>query len=468
MPIKKDSVIECVIESLAYGGRGVGRVDGMAVFVAGGLPGDTVKARIIRAKKRFAEAVLEEIVTPSDRRVEPACPHFGVCGGCTMQDLAYAEQVAQKADQVQSALSRIGGAEAFVMDDPAPSPAPYRYRNKMEFAFEGQGGVVHLGLRAMPEAGERLGKVLDLGECHLCAVRDLDITHFVRDFCRESKVAAYHPPTGSGFWRHLVLRHTSIGQVQAHLITTADERKYNLPEALGEALMERFPEIVSYVHSVRLKRSTIAYGEKIVFRLGHKFVEERLPKGDGHVRYHLAPNTFFQTNTGGAAELFGTIAEFAGLTGAETVLDLYCGAGAIGLYLADEAGQVIGYEVSEEAVGKAWASAKLNRMNNCEFHALSLDKGIDGVEDLPTPDVIVVDPPRSGMQEKTVESVLRLAPPRIVAVSCDPSTLARDVKRLSAGYTLKRVRAVDMFPHTHHVEVVALLMKKEMPSKELF
>ncbi|QGY40130.1 23S rRNA (uracil(1939)-C(5))-methyltransferase RlmD [Pseudodesulfovibrio cashew] len=460
MPLEKDSTIQCEIESLAYGGRGVARVDGMAVFVAGGLPGDVVRARVVKAKKRFAEAVTEEVVTPSPKRVEPACPHFGVCGGCAVQDLEYAEQLAQKNGQVENALRRIGGVETPVMDAPVASPAIYRYRNKMEFAFEGRDGELFLGLRANPEPGERIGQVLDLTECHLCAVRDMEMVHFVRDFCRESNVAAYHPPTDTGFWRHLVLRHTSIGQVQVHLITTADERKYNLPEELGEALIDRFPEIMSFVHSLRTKRSTVAYGEQAIFRLGHKFVEERLPKGESMVRYHLAPNTFFQTNTGGAAELFATVAEYAALTGHETVLDLYCGAGAIGIYLADQAGQVIGYEINEEAIGKAWASAKLNRINNCEFHALSLESGIEGVDDLPTPDVVVIDPPRSGIQEKTAESLLRLAPPRIVAVSCDPTTLARDVKRLSGKYALERVRAVDMFPHTHHVETVALLVKK--------
>jgi 23S rRNA (uracil1939-C5)-methyltransferase len=462
MSLEKESVIECSIESLAYGGRGVARVDGMAVFVAGGLPGDKVKARIVKSKKRFAEGVVEEIITPSDKRVEPACKHFGTCGGCAVQDLDYAEQLAQKGEQVASALRRIGGVDNLVMDDPVASPAIYRYRNKMEFAFEQQDGVLNLGLRAIPAKGERLGKVIDLEECHLCAMRDVEIMHFVRDFCRESNVVAYHPPTDTGFWRHLVLRHTSIGQVQVNIITTADERKYNLPEELSEALVDRFPEVVSFVHSTRVKRSTIAYGERTMYRLGHKFVEERLVKGEGEepVSYHLAPNTFFQTNTGGAVELFSTIAEFADLSGNETVLDLYCGAGAIGLYLADKAGQIIGYEINEEAIGKAWASAKLNKINNCEFYNLSLESGIEGADDLPTPDVIVVDPPRSGMQEKTAHSILRLAPPKIVAVSCDPSTLARDVKRLSSKYELQRARAVDMFPHTHHVETVALLVKK--------
>lgn len=460
MPLEKNAIIECEIESLAYGGRGIGRVDGMAVFVSGGLPGDTVSVRITKAKKRFAEGVVEKVVTPSAHRVDPVCPHFGECGGCAVQDLSYDEQLAQKSGQVRDALARIGGVDNPPMDAPVASPAVYRYRNKMEFAFEHRDAGLHLGLRANPEPGEKLGPVLDIEECHLCAVRDVDIMHFVRDFCRESNVVAYHPQTDTGFWRHLVLRHTSIGQVQVHLITTADERKYNLGEELGEALVDRFPEVVSYVHSIRKKRSTIAYGEEKIYRLGHKFVEERLPKGEDAVRYHLAPNTFFQTNTGGAAELFSTIAEFGEFKGFETVLDLYCGAGAIGIYLADGVGQVVGYEINEEAVGKAWASAKLNNLRNCEFHNLSLEAGIEGAESLPTPDCIVVDPPRSGMQEKTVESILRLAPPTLIAVSCDPTTLARDIKRLGADYELTRVRAVDMFPHTHHVETVALLKRK--------
>jgi len=438
MSLEKDSIVECSIESLAFGGRGVGRVDGMAVFVAGGLPGDTVRARVVKAKKRFAEAVLEEIVTPSPKRVEPVCSHFGICGGCAVQDLAYDEQVHQKNEQVRNALSRIGGAEGFVMDAPVASPAPFRYRNKMEFSFEQGEGGLNLGLRANPEKDERLGKVFDMTECHLCAERDIDIMHFVRDFCRASNVAAYSPQDDAGFWRHLVIRHTSTGQVQAHLITSEDERKYNLTEELGEALIDRFPEIASYVHSIRTKRTTVAYGEKVIFRLGHKSVEEHLPKGEGVVRYHLAPNTFFQTNTAGAAKLFGTVAEFAGLTGSETVLDLYCGAGAIGIYLAEDAGRVVGYEVSEEAISKAWGSAKLNKLDNCEFHVLSLDSGIEGAEKLPSPDLVVVDPPRSGMTEKAAESILKLAPARIVAVSCDPTTLARDVSRLSAKYVLTR------------------------------
>ena len=460
MSLKKDDTIECTIESLAFGGRGVARVDGMALFVAGGLPGDTVSARVTRAKKRFAEGVAETVLTPSSHRVEPVCPHFGTCGGCALQDLDYPEQLRQKADQVQNALARIGGVD-IVMDQAVGSPEIWRYRNKMEFAFERRDGGLHLGLRGQLPAGEKgLPPVIDIEECHLCAERDVEILRAVRDFCRESGVAAYDPKTDSGFWRHLVIRRTSLNEVLVHVITTADSRKYKQVAALGAALVDRFPFLTSFAHSSRVRRSVVAAGELVEFRLGTKAVEERIVHGDHEARYHISPNGFFQTNSSGAGELFGAVREFAGLTGSETVLDLYCGAGAIGIFLADGAKRVIGYDVSEESVAKAWSSAKLNDLANCEFVAGNLDGGIADVASLPTPDVLVVDPPRSGMHENTIKDILSLAPKKIVAVSCDPNTLARDVKQLSEVYEAKRARAVDMFPHTHHVETVCLLERR--------
>lgn len=458
MPLKKDTVIECSIESLAYGGRGVARFDGMAIFVAGGLPGDTVSARIIRAKKRFAEAVVEEVLTPSELRVEPVCPHFGECGGCAVQDLDYSEQLAQKGAQVENSLMRIGGVESLAMDEPIGSPEIWRYRNKMEFAFERRDGALHLGLRGVLPRGEKgLAPVLDIEECHLCSERVVEMMKAVRDYCRESGVAAYDPKTENGFWRHLVIRTTSLGEKMVHLITTPDKRKFKQAEAMGEMLVDRFPDMTSFVHSSRFKRSTIAAGERLEFRLGTKSIEEMLTDGEREARYHIAPNAFFQTNSGGAGKLFGTVAEFGDFTGDETLLDLYCGGGAIGIFLADKVKKVIGYEVNEEAIAKAWSSAKLNKLDNCEFVTGNLDEGISDIKSLPKPDVIVVDPPRSGIHEDTAKAILSIAPPKIIAVSCDPSTLARDVKRLSDSYRVVRARAVDMFPHTHHIETVALL-----------
>ncbi|WP_207261678.1 23S rRNA (uracil(1939)-C(5))-methyltransferase RlmD [Desulfovibrio sp. Huiquan2017] len=460
MPLQKDDIIECSIESLAFGGRGVAHVDGMAVFVAGGLPGDTVTARVVKAKKRFAEAVLETVVAPSPHRVEPKCPHFGQCGGCAVQDLEYAEQVAQKAAQVENALRRIGGVEDFVLDAPAASPVVWNYRNKMEFAFEQRDDGPHLGLRAVLPAGDKgLAPVLDIEECHLCGRRDMEILRTARDFVRASGLPAYDPAADAGFWRHLVVRHTALNEIMVHLITAEAPGDYGRAEELGEILADRFPDLTAFVHSSRARRSLAATGEKMVFRLGARAVTEMVEHGDRQARYHLGPNAFFQTNTAGAGELFGTVREFGGFTGSETVLDLYCGIGAIGIFLADAVKKVVGVEVSEEAVSKAWSSAKLNKLDNCGFTAASLDSPA-ALKGLPKVDVLVVDPPRAGIHENTAKAILALAPKRILAVSCDPTTLARDVKRLSERYALKRARAVDMFPHTHHVETVALLELK--------
>jgi 23S rRNA (uracil1939-C5)-methyltransferase len=460
MPLQKDEIIECSIESLAFGGRGVAHVDGMAVFVAGGLPGDTVTARVVKAKKRFAEAALESVVTPSSRRVEPKCPHFGECGGCAVQDLDYDEQVAQKAAQVENALKRIGGVEGFVMDAPAPSPAIWNYRNKMEFAFEQRADGLHLGLRSNLAAGEKgLAPVLDIEECHLCARRDVEILRAAREFARASGLPAFDPSENSGFWRHLVVRHTSLNEIMVHLITNEETRLYARAEELGKTLVDRFPDLTSFVHSSRARRSLAASGEKIVYRLGTRAVEEMVEHDDRQARYHIGPNAFFQTNTAGAGELFGTVREFGGFSGTETVLDLYCGIGAIGIFLADKAERVIGFEINEEAVAKAWSSAKLNGLENCDFAVGTLDTDAN-LAALPENDVLIIDPPRAGLHENTARAILELAPPKIIAVSCDPATLARDVKRLSDKYELKRARAVDMFPHTHHIETVALLELK--------
>lgn len=457
MPLRKDEIIECSIESLAFGGRGVARVDGMAVFVAGGLPGDTVTARVVKAKKRFAEAETVAVVAPSPHRVKVRCPHFGECGGCAVQDLDYAEQVAQKAAQVENALKRIGGVESLVMDPAAPSPAVWNYRNKMEFAFEQRDNRLHLGLRAAQSAGDKgLPPVVDVEECHLCAGRDVEILRLAREFAQGSGLPAFDPATNSGFWRHLVVRHTALGEIMVHLITSAEEKLYGRAVGLGETLVDRFPDLTSFIHSSRAKRSLAAVGEKIEFRLGTRTVEEMVEHDGRQARYHVAPNAFFQTNTAGAGTLFGAVREYGAFDGTETLLDLYCGCGAIGIFLADKVRRVVGYEISEEAVAKAWSSAKLNGLTNCEFTAGTLDGG-DALKGLPKADVLVMDPPRAGIHENTAQAILKLAPGRIIAVSCDPATLARDVKRLSEAYDLKRARAVDLFPHTHHIETVALL-----------
>lgn len=455
MAPNKDEIITCTVESLAQDGRGVAHVDGLAVFVDGGLPGDVVRARITRMRQRLAEAVVLAVETPSPHRVAPRCRHFGQCGGCALQDLDYGEQLAQKGRQVADALRRLGGVDPGTVAPTAGSLHVWRYRNKMEFAFESRKDGLSLGLRARANQG-RPGRVLDLTECHICSERTVEILGEARKFCRATRVAAYDPASRKGFWRHLVVRHTGFGQVMVHLITSAWEPQYKKARQLLAHLAEKFPDTASLVHSIRRSRQTLAFGEEVVHRVGPPHVEERLD----HVRYRLSPNSFFQTNTAGAVRLYRTVAEVGGFKPRDRVLDLYCGAGGIGLYLADRVAEVHGFELSEETVAAAEANARLNQLTNCRFTAGSLEQGVPELAGIERPDVVVSDPPRSGMHEPVAEAVLALAPERVVMVSCDPGTLARDVGLLASKYEVATVRPVDLFPHTPHVEAVVGLRLK--------
>ena len=457
MTLNKGDVIECGVESLALGGRGVARVDGMAVFVAGAIPGQRVRARIEKAKKRFAEAVTEEVLIPSPHQREPFCPHFGVCGGCMHQQLAVEEQLRQKDEQVRQALARLGGVEFAEFLPPTPSPESRWYRNKMEFHFEGFGGEkLHLGLK---ESGPE-GRVVDVTSCFLLSETAVAVVNAAREYCRETGAAAYDPRRNVGFWRHLVVRHVGradgAGQVLVHCITGTERREYPHAKGLGKHLRSRFPEIASFVHSTRRSRRTLVFGERTEAVLGKAYVEERL----GDIRYRISPDSFFQTNTAGAERLFGLVRELAGLTGAEHVYDLYCGGGGIALFLADRAASVFGVEFSEQAVEDAAANTTRNALTNCEFAQADLGMFGGVFAGRPAPDVVVCDPPRTGMDEPVIEELLRLAPKRIVAVSCNPATLARDVARLAEAYAPLKAGCVDLFPHTPHVECVAQLERR--------
>ena len=455
METNKGDIITCRIESLAYGGKGVAHLDGLAVFVSGGLPGDTLRAKVTRLKSRHIEAEILAIQTPSVHRVAPRCRYFGKCGGCAMQDLAYGEQLIQKGNQIRDALQRLGGVENIELAKPAGALHAWRYRNKMEFAFESNRKGLSLGLRAKNADG-RLGRVQDLTECHICSAKTVEILKEARDFCRSTKVASFDPATRKGFWRHLVVRHTGYGEIMVHLITSAWDTQYKSARQLGAHLAQKFPEMNSFVHSIRRSRQTLAFGEEMVHHLGQPFVEERLD----HARYQLSPNSFFQTNTAGAVRLYRAVAEIGAFQPTDTLLDLYCGAGGIGIYLADKVAQVHGFELSPETVAAAEINAELNQLTNVTFTSGSLEKGLPELAALPHPDVIVVDPPRAGMHQSIAQAILDLAPSRIVVVSCDPATLARDIGQLTAEYEVTVVQPVDLFPHTTHIETVLGLRRR--------
>ncbi len=446
MDIREGTELELAVDRLAFGGRGVARVEGLVVFVDGGLPGARVRARVERVKKGFAEAVALDVLSPSPQAAEPFCRHFGVCGGCLWQDLEYPAQLFWKREQAAETLARLGGLANIPVAEAVASPKTRGYRNKMEFAFAGK---LHLGLHER----RRPGRVLDIEECWLMGPWAAKVVCFVRDWCRESNLAAFDPRTGKGVWRHLVLRESAAtGARLAHCITGPARGAGDAAHQLGEALLAAFPEVQSFVHSVRRAPAAVAVGERQVFALGPGQMEEVV----GDVRLRVSPDAFLQTNTDAAAALYALVARAVGSAPDGAAWDLYCGCGGIALTIARQFGMVYGVESDARAVADAEASARLSGVENCIFTAGDAATVLARLAET-RPTAVVLDPPRSGAAPDVLAAILDAAPAKVVYVSCNPATLARDLKILSDLYQVVTVTPVDMFPHTAHIEVVAEL-----------
>jgi 23S rRNA (uracil1939-C5)-methyltransferase len=421
------------------------------VFVRGGLPGDRVRARVTKVKRGFAEAAAEAVLEPSAERVAAPCRHFGVCGGCRFQDLAYEAQVASKERQVRDALVRIGRVPEPPLDPIVPAASQYGYRNKLEYSFTAGDDGVDLGFH---RAG-RWDEVIGIEECLLTTDVGNAIRLAVRDWAREERLEAYNQATGEGYLRHLVVREgRNTGQVLVVLVTAPGER---FETGYLVEVLRRFAEMRSIhwaVNDTPAERTNLP----TTLLWGEEAIEEEILG----LRFRLRPAAFLQTNTEMAERLYALARECAGLTGAESVFDLYCGTGTIGLALAGEARAVWGVDISEEAVACAVENAELNGIENARFVAGNVGQTLEQlVAEAGPPNVVVVDPPRAGLAGKALRRTGSLGAARIVYVSCNPTTLASDVKVLheELGYELVRCRPVDMFPHTPHVESVSLLEK---------
>jgi 23S rRNA (uracil1939-C5)-methyltransferase len=448
-PVARNDELELEIESLAFGGNGVARLNGFVVFVRRGLPGDKVRARITKVQRRHAEALAVEVLEPSPKRVEAPCDHYPACGGCRFQDLAYDEQVAAKESQVREALVRIGGLAEPPLEPILPAASIFRYRNKLEYSFApGPSGPV-LGFH---KAG-RWDEIIDIAECWLTTDLGNRIREAVRAWARETGLQAYDQAEGTGYLRHLVYREgRNTGQVMLQLVTAPGA----LPESFVQAV-RRFPEVRSVHHAVNDRPAEVT-NVPTTLLWGEDAIEEELLG----LRFRVRPNAFLQTNTEMAEKLYELAIEAAGLTGEETVWDLYCGIGTIGLSMASKALTVWGVDMSEESIACAIENADLNGITNAAFFAGDVGQAVEELRDRSgIPDVVVVDPPRAGLTNKAVRRLGRIGASRIVYVSCNPTTLAGNVKQLAAdwGYELRSARPVDMFPHTPHVECVALLEK---------
>jgi 23S rRNA (uracil1939-C5)-methyltransferase len=449
-PVTKGEELELDVDSLAYGGNGVARLDGFVVFVRRGLPGDRVRARVTKVKRSHAEALATEVLRPGPERVEAPCAHFPACGGCRFQDLAYEAQLAQKQLQVRDALQRLGGIAEPPLEQIVPcEPEIFHYRNKLEYSFTSTPSGPALGFH---KAG-RWDEVLEIDRCWLTDDLGNRIRDAVRDWAREEGLEAYSQADGSGYLRHLVVRQgRNTGQALVQLVTAPGDK---FETGYFVDVLRRFSEVRSIHWAVN---DTPAEVTNLPTRLlwGDEWIEEELCR----LRFRVRPNAFLQTNTAMAERLYALAREAAQLTGGQTVWDLYCGIGTIGLSFARDALTVWGIEVSEESVACALENAELNGITNAAFFAGNVGEVVEELlERSGPPEVVVVDPPRAGLAGKALRRLGRIGAPRLVYVSCNPTTLASDVKALHEdyGYELRRVTPVDMFPHTPHVECVALL-----------
>jgi len=436
------------VDRLAVGGKGVGRRDGLVYFVERGLPGQLVRARVTAVKKRFAEARIVSVLEQSPDYAKPFCPHFHECGGCSWQHLNYEAQLRAKRELLRETFARLTTSTNVEVAETVASPRTRHFRNKMEFAF---GGSLRLGLHALADPAT----VLDNKTCFLLPEAGVAMMREAGQWCRDSGAQAFNAASGQGFWRHLVVRHGfASGQWMVQLITAPHPRAKGIGRALAAHLRSVFPGLTVFAHHIRRAKTPVAVGETQICIDGPGAIEETIAT----VTYRISPGTFFQTNTAAAEILYGLIAERAGLSGSETVFDLYCGGGGIALQLASKAAKVVGFEASPESVADAEASAARNGLDNCTFVHGEVLGALRHSEQ--RPDVVVIDPPRHGAHPDIMRLLTDIGPRRICYVSCDPATLARDVNLALDHYEVSSISPLDMFPHSHHVECLVVLDKK--------
>jgi 23S rRNA (uracil1939-C5)-methyltransferase len=445
---KQGEELELSIAALAYGGAGVARLDGYVVFVQGAVPGDRVRARVTKRKRAYAEARVLELLDPSPDRIEPRARH----PGAPWQVLPYERQLAEKESQVREALARIGGFTDALVEPIVPAVEPWRYRNKLEYSFgrdEDGGGALVLGFHRPG----RWYEIDDVSEDILASERVDAVRETVKAWCREQGLSPYDRRDGSGLLRNLVVREgRRTGQVQARLVTSeGDFAARELAEALQGVTGFLWTRSGGVAETTREGETDLISGSDTI-------VEELHCAGE-RLRFRISPDAFFQTNTEMAERLYGAAIELAELSGRERVFDLFSGIGTIALALAPASREVWGVEVVEQAVADALENARLNGIDNARFYAGDVRRALRPLaEEAGAPDVVVVDPPRAGLSQKVIRRILELQARRVVYVSCNPTTLAPNARQLvDGGYALERVRPVDMFPQTPHIECVAQL-----------
>lgn len=457
------------IERYAAEGKSIAHLeDGKTIFVVGAIPGDTAHVYIQQNKKSYASGKALEIITPSTDRIPPFCEHFGTCGGCKWQMLDYSQQLYYKEYQVRDQMARLGQVEVQKFLPILGCDQDRLYRNKVEFTFCTDSFLTTEEIKAAEgapiERTPALGfhapglfdKVVDIQHCHLQEEPTNAIKNFIRKYTLERNMRYYDFRAQEGWLRNMVIRLTTLGEIMVNLVV---KKKKEALFLLLDDLYAAFPEITSLNYTINGKKNDSIHDLEVINYKGQAFITEQL----GNYRFKISPKSFFQTNSRQAEVLYNEVKAFAGLTGQENVYDLYCGTGSIGLYLSDQAKQIVGIEVVEEAIEDAKENAALNNVRHSHFYAGDVSTIINEefFAQHGRPDVIITDPPRAGMTPKLIEELKLIAAPKIVYVSCNPATQARDLQLLSEDYDIVQMRPVDMFPQTHHIENIALLVKKQ-------
>ncbi len=462
MGIKKGQELDLEIMDVAFGGKGLAKSDGLAVFVDQTTAGDRVKARIVKKKKNFADARVIELTHPSPDRISPPCQYSGFCGGCKWQFIEYQKQLEYKTRHVAESIIHIGSIKGANVHAAIPSEKIFGYRNKMEFSCSDRKWLLpHEMNQEGIDTGFALGlhvpgtfyKVLDTEKCLLHPETGNRILQDVRAYMKSSQAPVYGLRSHEGFWRFLMLRHSvAHNKWMVNIITAYED--LSVVQPLADLLMETYPDIISVVNNITARKAGVAIGEYEVLLKGESVLKDRL----GPYEFEISANSFFQTNTRGAETLYQVVKSYAELQGNETVVDLYSGTGTIPIWLSDSAASVVGLEIVESAIEDAKKNCHRNGVDNCRFILGDIREALDRIEAIP--DVMVIDPPRTGMHKDVVKKVCALAPEKIVYVSCNPATLARDLSMMADIYQVLEVQPVDMFPHTFHIESVAKVVKR--------
>ncbi len=461
-PVKRRDIVDLEIIDLSFHGKGVAKVDNYTIFVPDTIPGQRVKAKIKRAKKSYAEAYVKELLEKSPIEINADCKYFEHCGGCKHQNIPYEKQVDFFYKQITDLYTRMGGFQSIDINPIIKANKIYHYRNKMEFSFSNYRWLMGeidkdkatdfaLGLRA----SGNYWKAIDLDYCLLAPEETTTILTLVRNFVKNKQLQPYNQKRHEGFMRHLMVRKGfNTNQVMVNIVT--QENKPALFKPLAEQLTQEVPNITSIIHTKATNKGGTTIPEEQTILYGRDYIEDKL----GSLTYKISTNSFFQTNTLMAEKLYTEIVKAANVAATDNVWDLYCGTGSIGLFLADQAKTVTGIELNHSSVRDAIKNAENNQIRNVEFLHGNLDKLFEKepelAKKLPSPDVLIVDPPRSGLHPKLVNQIIALAPKKMVYVSCNPATQVRDLKLFheQGNYSINSVQPVDMFPHTPHIEVV--------------